>query len=268
MSHAPDAAFEGFAAATGIKLWYSDTGGTGEPLVLCHPASQSSLIWEHQTPAFAAAGYRVIAYSRRGFYRSEAGAPADRGSEVGDLEAFLDHLGLASAHLLGAAAGGGVAMRFAAKHPRRVRSLVLAGSIVAPAEAEWQQLYDRLEIAAVREAVSTEFIELGPSFRASNPEGTARFAELSRLAKLNGAARQPSGFDLTWQAMEATRLPVFLLTGEADLYAPPPLQRLLANHLPDRELATLREVGHAPYWEAPDAFNALVLAFLARHRGA
>jgi pimeloyl-ACP methyl ester carboxylesterase len=56
-----------------------------------------------------------------------------------------------------------------------------------------------------------------------------------------------------------------LLTGEADLYAPPPLQRMIATHLPRHEMVTLREVGHAPYWEVPAEFNRLVLDFLARH---
>ena len=59
-------AAEGFAAVPGARLWYWDTGGQGEPLVLCHPASQSSQIWLYQQPVFAEAGYRVIAFSRRG----------------------------------------------------------------------------------------------------------------------------------------------------------------------------------------------------------
>lgn len=266
MLQVPPPAHEGFAATPGARLWYWDTGGPGEPLVLCHPASQSCQIWEYQKPALVAAGYRVIAYSRRGFHPSEPGESANPGTEVGDLEALFASLKLERAHVLGAAAGGGVAMRFAAKNPTCVRALVLAGSIVSPAEPEWQELYERLEIAAVRDVVSTAFIELGPTYRASQPAGTARFAELSALARPHGAARQPSGFELTWQAMAATRVPVFLVTGEADLYAPPPLQRLLAAHLPMAELATLRSVGHAPYWEAPADFNALVLNFLERHR--
>ena len=65
--------------------------------------------------------------------------------------------------------------------------------------------------------------------------------------------------------MEQLQVPVLLLTGEADLYAPPPLQRMIAAHLPRHEMSTLREVGHAPYWEAPAKFNRLVLNFLRRH---
>src|SRR5436853_6144494 len=99
-------AIEGLATVPGARLWYWDTGGGGEPLILCHPASQSSQIWLYQQPAFAQAGYRVIAYSRRGVYKSEWGSEADGATGVGDLAGLLDALGLQRAHVLGAAAGG------------------------------------------------------------------------------------------------------------------------------------------------------------------
>jgi pimeloyl-ACP methyl ester carboxylesterase len=266
--HLPEqvAARQGLADTPGARLWYWDTGGCGEVVVMSHPLSQGSGIWGHQQPAFAQAGYRVVAYARRGFDRSEHGAAETPGTAVGDFCHFLDALAIEAAHVIGAAAGGGVAMRLAAAHPERVTSLVLAGSIVAPAEADWLELYARLDIKAVKPHVSTAFIELGPSYRAGNPEGTARFAALSAEAHRNNPVDQPLGVELTWGAMERTPVPVLLLAGEADLYAPPPLQRLLARHLPRHEIATIREAGHAPYWEAPEAFNALVLDFLKRHR--
>ena len=234
--------------------------------MLSHPLSQGSAIWAHQQPVFAAAGYRVVGYSRRGFDRSERGTAEDPGTAIGDFCHLLDALAIDTAHVIGAAAGGGIAMRLAAAHSERVSSLVLAGSIVAPAEPDWLEMYTRLDIKAVKPHVSTAFIELGPSYRASNPEGTARFAALSAEAHRNHPVDQPSGLELNWKAMERTRVPVLLLTGEADLYAPPALQRLMAQHLPLHEIATIREVGHAPYWEAPEAFNGLVLDFLRRHR--
>jgi pimeloyl-ACP methyl ester carboxylesterase len=42
--------------------------------------------------------------------------------------------------------------------------------------------------------------------------------------------------------------------------------RLVASHMKNARLVTMREVGHAPYWEAPAAFNALVLDFLRQAR--
>ena len=140
-------AAEGFAAVPGARLWYWDTGGQGEPLVLCHPASQSSQVWVYQQPAFAEAGYRVIAYSRRGYYKSERGPEEDPGTLVGDLAALFDSLGVERAHVLGAAAGGIAATAFAVAHPARVISLILAGTIVSPDEDEWRAFYGRLGMA-------------------------------------------------------------------------------------------------------------------------
>ena len=144
--------------------------------------------------------------------------------------------------------------------------LILAGSVVAPEEEEWRALHRRLGLAHVRDRVPIEFLELGPSYRAVNPDGVARFVALERISKPSGAIHQPLGVRVDWAAMQRLQAPVLLLTGEADLYAPPPLQRMLAEHLPNHQMVTLREVGHAPYWEAPAEFNRTVLEFLRRNR--
>ena len=261
----PMPAAEGFAPVHGAKLYYWDTGGHGEPLILCHPASQSSQIWQHQQHAFSEAGYRVIAYSRRGHHRSERGPEQDPGTLVGDLASLLAFLAVKKTHILGAAAGGITAMGFAVAHSECVISLVLAGTIVAPEEEEWRTLYHHLGLASVRDRVPTEFLELGPTYRALNPDGVARFVALERASKPDGAMQQPLGVKVDWAAMQCLQIPVLLLTGEADLYAPPPLQRMLAEHLRKPEMITLREVGHAPYWEAPAEFNRHVLEFLRRN---
>ena len=258
-------AVEGFARTPGARLWYWDTGGSGETVVLCHPASQSSQIWLYQQPVLAAAGYRVVAYSRRGIYRSEQGPIEDRGTSAVDLAHLLDFLKIDRAHVLGAAAGGIVALAFAVMQPGSVVSLTLAGTIFSVAEDDWRAMYARLGMAAAAKALSADFLELGPSYRFTDLEGVARFAALEHEARPNGRFDQPSGAKVTWATLEQLRVPTLLVTGEADLYAPPPLQQLIAAHLPNREMATLREVGHAAYWEAPDDFNTLVLGFLRRN---
>src|SRR5207248_3285624 len=68
---------EGYAQLPGVRLFYTDTGGRGAPIVLLHPATGSVRVWEHQTPALTKAGYRVIAFDRRGWGRTmmEAAGP-------------------------------------------------------------------------------------------------------------------------------------------------------------------------------------------------
>ena len=261
----PVAAHEGYADSAGVALWYWDTGGDGEAIVLCHPASQSSLAWSYQQPVFAQAGYRVIAYCRRGHYKSETGPADEPGTAVGDLCHLLDSLAVDRCHLLGAAAGGITAMALAVAAEQRLLSLIIAGSIFAPDEQDWRDFYARLGLKTVFSSVPSAHLELGPSYRATNPDGFAQFEAFEQLSKPNGRFMQPSGADVTWQSMEALQLPCLLLTGEADLYAPPPLQSMVASHIAHHELMTLRETGHASYWERPEAFNEAVLDFIARH---
>src|SRR5689334_21103147 len=72
---APISAPASVAKLAGVDLWYWDSGGEGPALVLLHPATGSGLVWGYQQAAFAAAGYRVIGYSRRGFSGSSAVDP-------------------------------------------------------------------------------------------------------------------------------------------------------------------------------------------------
>jgi pimeloyl-ACP methyl ester carboxylesterase len=84
-----------------------------------------------------------------------------------------------------------------------------------------------------------------------------------------GCDQQPIPAKVANVITEATlkRLPMstLLITGEADLYSPPALIRMVAAQIPNSEVVIVREAGHSSYWEQPDEFNRAVLDFLARH---
>ena len=95
------------APVPGVRLFYVDSGGKGTPVIFLHAASGSSLVWEHQIRAFTSAGYRFIAYDRRGWGRSVVNLEGPQpGTAADDLEALREHLKLDSFHLVGTAAGG------------------------------------------------------------------------------------------------------------------------------------------------------------------
>ena len=50
-----------------------DNGGEGRPVVLIHGWPLSHVSWSAQTEALTEAGYRVVAYDRRGFGKSDTG---------------------------------------------------------------------------------------------------------------------------------------------------------------------------------------------------
>src|SRR5580700_8154032 len=211
---------EAYAAVPGARIFYRDTGGTGVPVILLHAATGSSRVWEYQFPVLAAAGYRVIAFDRRGWGRTEINsAQAQPAAAADDLLALLNQLGLDRVHIVGTAAGGFVALDFTLSYPQRVRSLVVANSVGGVQDADFLELGRRIRPPEF-DALPPEFRELGPSYRAAQPEGTRRWMELEKISRPEGprAPAQPMRNHLTFALLETMRLPVLMLTGGADLY--------------------------------------------------
>jgi pimeloyl-ACP methyl ester carboxylesterase len=250
----------------GVHLWYNDTGGTGTPVIFLHAASGTSDSWVYQLPAFTAAGYRCITYDRRGWGRSR---PLPTGEQPGygsdDLHGLVEYLGLARFHVVATAAGGIGGLDYALLHPERVRSLVVANSIGGVQDPAYLEVQHRLRPPEIQ-ALPVELRELGPSYRAINPEGTSRWIAIERASRPAGShgPGQPLRQPMTLARLETLRVPVLVLVGDADLLSPPALMRLLAAPIPQCQLANVPEAGHAAFWEQPDLWNRLVLEFISQ----
>jgi pimeloyl-ACP methyl ester carboxylesterase len=258
---------EAYAELPGAKIFYIDTGGNGVPVVFLHAATGSSRVWEYQIPAFTAAGYRVVAFDRRGWGRTVIDREGQQpGTGADDLRGLLDHLGVARIHLVGTAAGAFVALDFALSFPERVRSLVIANTIGGVQDADFLELGRRLRPPQF-DALPPEFRELGPAYRAANAEGTKRWMELEKTSRPEGprAPAQPTRNRLTLSMLESIRLPALVLTGGADLYAPPPVMKLFATRIKNSEFVAVPDAGHSTYWERPEVFNRAVLDFIGKH---
>ena len=113
-----------------ISLYYEDHG-TGKPVVLIHGYPLSSSSWEKQVPALLAAGYRVIAYDRRGFGQSSqptAGYNYDTFAE--DLHKLVTHLKLRDFALVGFSMGGGEVARYIGRFGSKdVSKAVIIGGV-------------------------------------------------------------------------------------------------------------------------------------------
>src|SRR5947209_4271514 len=109
-----------------------------------HAATGSVRSWEHQTPALVKAGYRVIAFSRRGWGDTTVEPNAPIGTAADDLIALMDALHIDRFHLVGTAAGGSVTFDTALSYPQRLRSIVVANSIGGVQDPEFVALGNRL----------------------------------------------------------------------------------------------------------------------------
>ncbi len=260
------AAAGAYAHLPGVKLWYIDTGGAGVPLVLLHPNTGNTAIWEQQFIGFAQAGYRVVAYDRRGWGKSMADPASgpQPGSIAGDLEALADHLGLDRFHLLGIAGGGFAAIDYAAWRRQRLLSLVVGASTAKIADKEIADFIARIAIPDIRKHPA-HYREVGPSYRGANPEGTRRWIEIDAQSRQPGAVDQPLREPNSFAKIAMITAPTLVIAADADLLAPPALMRIWAAHLTNREWAVIHDAGHAMAWEQPGTFNDIVLDFLRRH---
>lgn len=114
-----------------VAINYVDYG-EGQPIVLIHGWPLSLKSWERQIPALVDAGFRVIAYDRRGFGNSEAPWEGyDYDCLASDLHALLMTLGLSDVILVGFSMGGGEVVRYISKFgPAKIAKIALVASII------------------------------------------------------------------------------------------------------------------------------------------
>lgn len=101
------------AGPTPVGIETYDSGGDGRPVVLIHGWPLSGHAWRPQKQVLEDAGYRVIAFDRRGFGDSDKPAGGyDYGTMAGDVKAIVDELDLTEAVLVGFSMGGGEVARY------------------------------------------------------------------------------------------------------------------------------------------------------------
>ena len=112
---------------------YTDPWKKAPVLLLQHGFSRSSRFWYSWVP-YLSRFYRVVRPDLRGLGRSSTatGIPPrlELDAYINDLEAILDHVGVASAHYCGESLGGILGMAFAGERPARVRTLSLVAAPV------------------------------------------------------------------------------------------------------------------------------------------
>lgn len=118
------------SAAPGTDLHYVDLG-SGQPVVLIHGWPLSHRMWESTIVALTDAGYRAVAYDRRGF--GESGKPNggyDYDTFASDLNDLMTALDLKDAVLVGFSMGGGEVARYIGRYgTERVAKAALLGAV-------------------------------------------------------------------------------------------------------------------------------------------
>jgi pimeloyl-ACP methyl ester carboxylesterase len=250
-----------------------ESDGFGLPVVFLHAEGTDRRMWAEEMAAVAAAGFHVLSYDRRGF--GETASPDEPFSHLVDLEAVLDRLSVNAAVLVGASAGGALAVDFALEHPDRTIALVLVGTEIGgapepefPEEAE--ALFDARAYALERRQfgsaarIDAQLWLDGPEAGEGRVEGEVRdlYVEMGRQALQKPALTQREDSEAAFDHVEAIAAPVLLVAGELDFPHVLERQDELAERLENAFALVLEETAHLPSLERPDLFEPPLLEFL------
>ena len=118
--------------STDVEIFYTDQGASdGQPVVLIHGFPLNGESWDLQSRALQAAGFRVIAYDRRGFgASSKTASGSDYDTFAADLHALMEDLDLQDAVLVGFSMGTGEIARYLSRYGAgRVAKAAFLGSL-------------------------------------------------------------------------------------------------------------------------------------------
>lgn len=255
------------ALRTGIELAYLDRGpADGEAVVLLHGYTDSSFSFSRMLPHLPA-GWRVVVPDLRGHGASSKDAPTCTMLDLAaDVVAFLDALGIERATLVGHSMGSLVAQIVASDHPRRVRGLVLIGSMVRGGNEATLGLLE--EVSAMRGAVDEAFVRDFQQACLAGPVPDDFFAavvEHGTTVRHDTWRRALADFVLqdTSARLGAIGAPTLIVWGAEDAFSSRDEQDELAGRIRGAELRVLPAVGHCPNWEQPALVAGLLVDFVA-----
>jgi pimeloyl-ACP methyl ester carboxylesterase len=246
----------------------------GVPVVFLHAGVCDHRMWAGEVEAVADAGYRALAYTRRGFGDSQS--PDEPFNHLDDLEAVLAQFGIHAAVFVGCSMGGGLAIDFALRHPGRTAGLVLAGTAISGGD------YDLSDSDRQMEAVLEDAEERGdPAFqnlvdahawldgpRSANGRVSGELRALFSDMNLKALSKQPKLTQERKRPSARERIgdiatPTLLIAGELDFNYILTRHEGLSEDLPNAFATIIEGTGHLPNLERPDLFDSLLLEFLA-----
>jgi pimeloyl-ACP methyl ester carboxylesterase len=230
-----------------------------DSIVFVHGAGMDHTVWTMFSRHFARHGRNVIAVDLPGHGRS-AGEPRASIEDMSDwIVELLDALQLQQAAIVGHSLGSLVALDCAARHPDRVRAVVLVGS-TAP-----MPVSDAiLDAAAANDHAAFEMLtEYGYSKRHlyggnSNPGmwmvgSTLRLFERSRPGVLHADMSACNNYQEGLARAATVKCPVLVVLGDGDRLTPVRSTQPLLDALPAPQVRILKGAGHTLMSEAPNA---------------
>ena len=243
--------------------------GQGPDLVLVHGWGLGPRAWDPVLPLLAA-DFSVQAVTLPGY----AGSPTAPGASIAELAAELGRQLPPGALLCGWSLGAMLALQCAARHPDRLKGLILVGANARfVADPTWPEALPMARLAEFVNALDADTDTLLKQFALLIHHGAARARQAIRALTgclRDGRPADPAtlgeGLALLGTAdlrelVAKITTPTLLIHGAADPLMPLAGARRLADLLPQGHLDVFADAAHAPFASAPERFVELVRDF-------
>jgi pimeloyl-ACP methyl ester carboxylesterase len=242
-----------YVDADGVRTYY-EAEGTGEPLVMLHGGFCAIETFMPLRKALAQR-FRVYLPERRGHGRTpDVEGPFSYDIMARDTIAFMDAVGLDSAHVLGWSDGASAALLTAMHRPDLVRGLVLIGQ-PANRDGLTPEFAEMSKLEKMPDVLPPMLKEL---YAAVSPDGPEHWDVI--VDKLWPVYRSEP--DIEIGELARVSAPTLLMLGEHDLVTVEHAEEM-QRALPDSKLLVVPEATHGLPMEKPDVVSHAVFEFLA-----
>jgi len=252
-----------------LRLFYTDTGGRGVPLLCLPPFPFDHRLWREQRPLTDVA--RLILPDLRGTGESSiTQGPYTMELHAVDMFHVLDDLKIEQAVVMGASMGAYVAFAMYARRPERIKGLIITDSRAeadTPEQAERRRMtVEGLRAEGTGAIVSRVNDLFAATTRAERPALVEEFQKMTAKMDPEGLAQTTLGMAMRADYTELLgeiEVPTLVLCGEEDTVSPPDGMRHMAEQIPGaEEFHIIPAAGHLAPLEQPDVFNGYVRDFL------
>lgn len=258
------------AKIAGAEISY-DVRGKGPAVLLLHAFPLGLSMWDAQAEALQAT-HTVVRFDDRGFGGSPPGDALLTMERIADDAALLlDHLGISRAVVCGCSMGGYAAFAFARRYPTRLRGLVLQDTRATADTPEARKGRAELAEKVLKEgaaAAADAFLPrlVGETTKKERPEVVVQLREAILKTAPRGVADALAGLAARADStplLREIRVPTLVVVGEEDVITPISDSEAMQNAIAGAKLKVIPKAGHLSNLEAPAAFNAALLTFLA-----
>jgi pimeloyl-ACP methyl ester carboxylesterase len=251
--------------AGAFRLHYLEAG-SGRPLVLVHGLGSNAALEWGRLVAPLGRRFHVFAPDLPGFGESDRPAAADYSipMQVGAVRAFMQAKGLGRVRLAGISMGGWISARLAGEHPEMVERLVL----VAAAGMRPDGPAIPAEVLLPRDEEGVRRLVAAVRHNAPVPPGFVARDILARRLEEEWIIRRAlesmrDGGDWLNGTLGRADMPVLVVWGKQDALIPVAYAAPLQAEFKNARLEVLDGCGHVPIADCPEAFDRVVVPFLA-----